>query len=44
MRIKISLMTNQLSKEEQEEIAKSLDVDKIKADAKRLETQLQAQG
>ncbi|TKI65359.1 LPXTG cell wall anchor domain-containing protein [Lysinibacillus mangiferihumi] len=35
---------NQLSKEEQEEIAKSLDVDKIKADAKRLETQLQAQG
>ncbi|MEY9974903.1 LPXTG-motif cell wall-anchored protein, partial [Lysinibacillus sp. RC46] len=35
---------NKLSKEEQEEVAKSLDIDKIKADAKEMEAQLKAQG
>ena len=35
---------NKLSKEEQEEVAKSLDIDKIKADAKEMEAQLRAQG
>ncbi|MFJ7731278.1 collagen binding domain-containing protein [Lysinibacillus sp. NPDC097231] len=35
---------NNLSKEEQAEVAKSLDIDSIKADAKRLEAQLNAKG
>ncbi|WP_283175719.1 collagen binding domain-containing protein [Lysinibacillus sp. Bpr_S20] len=35
---------NQLSKEEQAEVGKYLDIDKIKADAKEMEAQLMAQG
>ncbi|KOS61776.1 collagen binding domain-containing protein [Lysinibacillus sp. FJAT-14222] len=35
---------NSLSKEEQAEVAKSLDIDKIKADAEKLEAQLKAKG
>ncbi|WP_433595821.1 collagen binding domain-containing protein [Lysinibacillus xylanilyticus] len=35
---------NQLSKEEQAEVDKYLDIDKIKADAKKMEAQLNAQG
>lgn|GEM_PF-810127 len=35
---------NQLSKEEQAEVDKYLDIDKIKADAKEMEAQLNAQG
>ncbi|MGE7695802.1 collagen binding domain-containing protein [Lysinibacillus sp. NPDC094177] len=35
---------NKLSKEEQDEVAKSLDIDKIKADANELEAQLKAKG
>jgi len=35
---------NNLSKEEQEEVAKSLDIDKIKADAEQMEAQLKATG
>ncbi|KOP77894.1 hypothetical protein AMS59_14755 [Lysinibacillus sp. FJAT-14745] len=35
---------NNLSKEEQAEVAKSLDIDKIKADAEKMEAQLKAEG
>ncbi|WP_313150445.1 LPXTG cell wall anchor domain-containing protein, partial [Lysinibacillus capsici] len=35
---------SQLTKEEQEAVADSLDINKIKSDAKRLEAQLKAQG
>ncbi|MGK4117595.1 collagen binding domain-containing protein [Lysinibacillus capsici] len=35
---------SQLTKEEQEAVAESLDINKIKSDAKRLEAQLKAQG